>query len=96
MLAKLAFLQTPRCHQQRRRLDLVPSFISAENTTVDQAFFDALAVDKDLGATRGIDAALKAFALDALILPTNIASTPPAIAGYPIVIGARPRITLPI
>ncbi|KAI8988997.1 amidase signature enzyme [Trametes punicea] len=60
-------------------------FIASENTTVNQAFFDALAADKDLGATRGIDAALTDFKLDALILPTDIASTPPAIAGYPIV-----------
>ncbi|KAI0634590.1 amidase signature enzyme [Trametes polyzona] len=60
-------------------------FIAAENTTVDQAFFDALAADKDLGATRGIDAALKNFKLNALILPTDIASSPPAIAGFPIV-----------
>ncbi|KAH9848128.1 amidase signature enzyme [Lenzites betulinus] len=60
-------------------------FIAAENTTVDQAFFDALAADKDLGVTRGIDGALAAFKLDALLLPTDIASTPPAIAGFPIV-----------
>ncbi|EIW53237.1 amidase signature enzyme [Trametes versicolor FP-101664 SS1] len=58
-------------------------FITADNTTIDQAFYDALAADLDLGATRGIDAALKAFELDALILPTNIASTPSAIAGHP-------------
>ncbi|KAI0649775.1 amidase signature enzyme [Trametes meyenii] len=60
-------------------------FIASENTTVDQAFFDALGADKDLGATRGIDGALAAFQLDALILPTDIASTPAAIAGFPIV-----------
>ncbi|KAI0672166.1 amidase signature enzyme [Trametes maxima] len=60
-------------------------FIASENTTVDQAFFDALAADKDLGVTRGIDGALAAFQLDALILPTDIASTPAAIAGFPIV-----------
>ncbi|OBZ76636.1 hypothetical protein A0H81_03091 [Grifola frondosa] len=29
------------------------TFIASENTTVDQAYFDALAADKDLGATRG-------------------------------------------
>ncbi|KAI0761337.1 amidase signature enzyme [Trametes elegans] len=60
-------------------------FIASENTTVDQAFFDALAADKELGATRGIDGALQAFKLDALILPTDVASSPPAIAGFPIV-----------
>ncbi|TBU30400.1 amidase signature enzyme [Dichomitus squalens] len=60
-------------------------FITSENTTVDQAFFDAVAADKDLGATRGIDATLKAFNLDALLLPTDVSSTPAAIAGYPII-----------
>ncbi|RDX52417.1 amidase signature enzyme [Lentinus brumalis] len=60
-------------------------FITSENTTVDQAFFDAVAADKDLGATRGIDATLKAFKLNAILLPTDVSSTPAAIAGYPIV-----------
>ncbi|RDX52374.1 amidase signature enzyme [Lentinus brumalis] len=60
-------------------------FIESENTTVNQAFFDAIAADKDLGATRGIDAALKTFAVDALLMPSNVASGPAAIAGYPIV-----------
>ncbi|RPD60648.1 amidase signature enzyme [Lentinus tigrinus ALCF2SS1-7] len=60
-------------------------FIASENTTVNQAFFDAIAADKDLGATRGIDATLKMFAVDALLMPSNVASGPAAIAGYPIV-----------
>ncbi|KIP10749.1 hypothetical protein PHLGIDRAFT_65032 [Phlebiopsis gigantea 11061_1 CR5-6] len=60
-------------------------FIASENTTVDQAYFDALAADKDLGQTRGIDATLKMFDLDALILPTSNAAGPAAIAGYPLV-----------
>ncbi|EIW53226.1 amidase signature enzyme [Trametes versicolor FP-101664 SS1] len=60
-------------------------FISSENTTVNQAFFDAVAADKDLGATRGIDATLKAFNLDALLLPSAVAPGPAAIAGYPII-----------
>ncbi|KAI0704181.1 amidase signature enzyme [Cerioporus squamosus] len=60
-------------------------FITSENTTVDQAFFDAVAADKDLGATRGIDATLKTFDLDAILLPTDVSSSPAAIAGYPIV-----------
>lgn len=55
---------------------------------MDQAFFDALAADKDLGATRGIDATLQAFTLDALLLPTDVSSSPAAIAGYPIITGA--------
>lgn len=75
-------------------LDAYHRFIAAENTTVDQGFFDALAADKDLGSTRGIDAALKEFKLDALLLPTDIASTPPAIVGYPIVTGMCQRLHL--
>lgn len=62
-------------------------FIASENTTADQAYFDALAADKDLGQTRGIDATLKMFNLDTLILPTSGAAGPAAIAGYPIVTG---------
>ncbi|KAI0078089.1 amidase signature enzyme [Panus rudis PR-1116 ss-1] len=61
------------------------TFIASENTTVNQTFFDALAADKDLGQTRGIDATLKLFNLDALLLPTSGASGPAAIAGYPLV-----------
>ena len=62
-------------------------FIASENTTVNQAFFDAIAADKDLGATRGIDAALQTFEVDALLMPSGVASGPAAIAGYPIVTG---------
>lgn len=65
----------------------VSRFIKSENTTVDQAYFDALSADKDLGQTRGIDATLAEFNLDALILPTSGAAGPAAIAGYPIVTG---------
>ena len=54
---------------------------------MNQAYFDALAADKDLGQTRGIDATLKQFDLDALVLPTSGAAGPAAIAGYPIVTG---------
>ncbi|VDB86848.1 unnamed protein product [Peniophora sp. CBMAI 1063] len=61
-------------------------FIESENTTVDAAFFAALAADADLGRTRGIDGTLKKFNLDAILLPTDgFTSGPAAIAGYPIV-----------
>ncbi|CDO76776.1 hypothetical protein BN946_scf184978.g5 [Trametes cinnabarina] len=62
-------------------------FIESENTTVNQAYFNAIAADKDLGATRGIDATLKAFKLDALLMPSAVAPGPAAIAGYPIITG---------
>ncbi|KAI0329789.1 amidase signature enzyme [Cubamyces sp. BRFM 1775] len=61
------------------------TFIASQNTTVNQAYFDAIAADKDLGATRGIDATLKEFKLDALLMPSAVAPGPAAIAGYPII-----------
>ncbi|KAI9060013.1 amidase signature enzyme [Trametes sanguinea] len=61
------------------------TFIASENTTVNQAYFNAIAADKDLGATRGIDATLQAFKLDALLMPSAVAPGPAAIAGYPII-----------
>jgi amidase len=46
----------------------------------------ALVHNHDLGRTRGIDAALKAHNLDALVLPARgWTTTPAALAGYPIV-----------
>ncbi len=55
---------------------------------MNASYFQSLADDKDLGATRGIDAALKEFNLDALILPApGLTTVPAAIAGYPIVTG---------
>ncbi|KAI0795623.1 amidase signature enzyme [Abortiporus biennis] len=61
--------------------------IESEATSgFNSTYFQALAFDKDLGATRGIDAALKANKLDALILPApGFTTVPAAIAGYPIV-----------
>ncbi|KAJ7594152.1 amidase signature enzyme [Mycena floridula] len=61
--------------------------IECEATTgFNSTFFEALAFDRELGATRGIDAALKTHKLDALVLPApGFTTTPAAIAGYPIV-----------
>ncbi|OAX42252.1 amidase signature enzyme [Rhizopogon vinicolor AM-OR11-026] len=74
-------------------LELIPPyhddqsrFIAAEATEKDDAFYAALAEDFDLGRTRGIDATLQKFRLDAIILPTDgVASEPAAIAAYPII-----------
>lgn len=38
---------------------------------MDAAYFTALAADHDLGRTRGIDATLQMFGLDAILLPTD-------------------------
>ncbi|KAH8112419.1 amidase signature enzyme [Phellopilus nigrolimitatus] len=61
--------------------------IESESTNgFNSTYFQALAFDKELGATRGIDAALQAHNLDALILPApGFTTVPAAIAGYPIV-----------
>ncbi|KAF9078323.1 amidase signature enzyme [Rhodocollybia butyracea] len=63
-------------------------FIQSEATTgMNAGYFASLAFDKELGATNGIDAALKEHNLDALLLPAGAITTwiPAAIAGYPIV-----------
>lgn len=46
-------------------------FVISENTTRDAAYFEALAANHDLGQTRGIDATLAKFKLDAIVLPTD-------------------------
>ncbi len=67
----------------------------------EQAYRDALAQNRRLGGTEGLDAALDAYKLDALIAPTGqpawptdlrngdhflgASSSPAAIAGYPLV-----------
>ena len=52
--------------------------IRAEATKgFDDAYFAALAADHDLGSTRGIDAVLEKYQLDALVLPaTGFVYTP--------------------
>ena len=58
------------------------SLIRSEITTGRNSnFFEALALSKELGATRGIDAALKTYNLDALVLPVPglLASVPPGM-----------------
>ena len=45
--------------------------IKSEATNVDDIYHAALAANIDLGRTRGIDATLKKFNLDAILLPTD-------------------------
>jgi len=61
------------------------TFIESEATKQDQAFYDALAKNYRMGREKGIDGALKEFNLDAILIPTNKASRPAAIAAYPVV-----------
>ncbi|KAG2339111.1 amidase signature enzyme [Suillus weaverae] len=59
---------------------------SQATTGFNASYYQSLAFDMELGATRGIDAALKMYALDALVLPApGYTTVPAAIAGYPIV-----------
>ncbi|CAE6462841.1 unnamed protein product [Rhizoctonia solani] len=62
-------------------------FIDAESTNgYNSTYFDIRRSNYEIGRDRGIDAALKAHSLDALVLPTNgMTSSIAAIAGYPIV-----------
>ncbi|KAJ3828045.1 amidase signature enzyme [Lentinula raphanica] len=57
----------------------------------NEAYGRALARNVELGATRGIDAVLKEYGLDALVLPAKGTHTPAAIAGYPTVTGFFPE-----
>ncbi|KAG2754320.1 amidase signature enzyme [Suillus brevipes Sb2] len=80
-------------NERRAELGLPPPFykdqsqlIQSEAAQVDDAYLSALAEDFDLGRTRGIDATLAQFNLDAIILPTDaLAWKPTAIAGYPLI-----------
>ncbi|PIL28885.1 transporter [Ganoderma sinense ZZ0214-1] len=60
-------------------------FIFAQNLSVNEAYFEAVVKAKDLAGKRGIDATLASFNLSALIMPSQVASAVPALAGYPIV-----------
>lgn len=48
----------------------------------NSTYFEALAFNKELGATRGIDAALQQHKLDALVLPATGYTTVPAGKNY--------------
>ncbi|KAF8992753.1 amidase signature domain-containing protein [Cyathus striatus] len=69
--------------------------VRAQATTGRNAtFFQSLAFDHELGGARGIDAALKQFRLDALVLPAaGLTTVPAALTGYPIVTGFYPNNT---
>lgn len=67
------------CLHNCRPLISLSSLIASEATTGrNSTFFESLAFDKELGATQGIDAALKANRLDALVLPAPGLTTVPA------------------
>ncbi|KAL0581677.1 hypothetical protein V5O48_000381 [Marasmius crinis-equi] len=51
----------------------------------DEEYLRAVALSIEQGATNGIDAVMKEHNLDALLFPGSDGSTPPALAGYPII-----------
>ncbi|EGO26812.1 hypothetical protein SERLADRAFT_360869 [Serpula lacrymans var. lacrymans S7.9] len=80
-------------NKEHADLELIPPYyedqsqlITSEATVADETYHAALAKNLELGRTRGIDATLEKFKLDAIIIHSNgFASTPAAIAGYPII-----------
>jgi len=61
--------------------------IESESTNgFNSSYFTSLADDREMGGSQGIDFVLKAFNLDAIVLPANgFTTVPAAIVGYPIV-----------
>ncbi len=51
--------------------DFVRLIESEATTGFNAAYFNALSIDRELGGSMGIDAALKEFDLDALVLPSQ-------------------------
>ncbi|KAJ8517688.1 hypothetical protein ONZ45_g5133 [Pleurotus djamor] len=79
-------------NEDNRPLEMPPGYEDQSYLTESQAtlgfnatYLAALRHNHDLGRTRGIDAVLRKYRLDALVVPANVASGPAAIAGYPIV-----------
>ncbi len=74
--------ESPEHHDSNWRL-------IAANTTLGQrneTFWKDFAEIRELGRSKGIDATLDQFRLDALVLPTDgFTAGPSAVAGYPIV-----------
>ncbi|KIJ05490.1 hypothetical protein PAXINDRAFT_21265 [Paxillus involutus ATCC 200175] len=62
-------------------------FYKSEDSKEDEQYYEAVKKDYELRRTKGIDATLKEFELDAIVLPSNYsyATKAAAIAGYPLV-----------
>ncbi|GJJ14619.1 hypothetical protein Clacol_008885 [Clathrus columnatus] len=83
----IAFDNSHPAEEEPKNFTDQSTLIESEATTGRNGTYEiALAADHELGRTRGIDAALKQFNLDALVLPApGLTTVPAAIAGYPIV-----------
>ncbi|KAG8706542.1 hypothetical protein FRC09_002355 [Ceratobasidium sp. 395] len=71
-------LEEPKGYEDQSILVLSQSTAGYNST-----YYAALQANYDRGRTRGIDAALRTYQLDAIVLPSN--ACPAAAAGYPIV-----------
>ncbi|KAI0704182.1 amidase signature enzyme [Cerioporus squamosus] len=60
------------------------TFITSQSSSADQAYYDAIVANRELGKY-GIDATLHKYGLDALLMPAHVSYMPAAIAGYPLV-----------
>ncbi|KAE9396164.1 amidase signature enzyme [Gymnopus androsaceus JB14] len=83
-----AELEMPQGQEDQSGLILCEA-TSGPNST----YFAALARYKDIAATRSIDAVLKEFKADAILMPGFGTTTASAMAGYPIVTGFYPDNT---
>ncbi|KAJ7088542.1 amidase signature enzyme [Mycena crocata] len=89
-------LEEPTGHQDQSLLILAEDVLGG----MDSTYFAALAADRDIGSTRGIDFVLKKFNLDALVLPAPGINSPPGggagyTAGLPAIVG-YPAVTVPM
>ncbi|PCH37606.1 amidase signature enzyme [Wolfiporia cocos MD-104 SS10] len=76
----------PALEEPPRYTDQSILIASEETSGFNSTYYSSLAYDREMGATSGIDAALRMYDLDALVLPApGFTTTPAAIAGYPIV-----------
>lgn len=61
-------------------------FIRADKTIRDEEYYTKLALNQKMAREDGIDASLKKFNLDCMVLPTGgFSSRPSAVAGYPLI-----------
>ncbi|KAH9063172.1 amidase signature domain-containing protein [Lactarius vividus] len=77
-------------NQKNSKLELIEPYYSSQSKSINDEYYQTIERNHALARTNGIDATLKEFDLDAMILPTDgYLRTPAAIAGYPL-------ITLPL
>lgn len=77
--------------------DAANSLLGAEATSgYNSTYFAALASNREMGSTHGIDAALKTHGLDALVLPAEGFTTSPAGTSALSAVSFLPLLTVSI